>query len=280
MRPRLFLIKSKGNVSSLLRGVYVVFWAEFGRFEYLAMVDKRKHRGAAPGDGRFFGDEFYGDLCLGVSDFSLLLSKGYPVNGSLKLVGDRFGFTDRQRLAVRRCACSDEQLEIRRSGRVEIEALKGKCLLVDGFNLLITVEAALSGGAIFVGRDGCYRDLCGIHGSYRKVSETLEAFFLIAEFLEAGGVSKVKWLFDRPVSNSGKLKVIVRDLAAENGWPWEVELFDNPDNVLIASDDIVATSDSDVLDRCGVWYNLGAEIVKICRQADGSGVFLVDLSCD
>jgi len=242
------------------------------------MPDKRKHRGTAPGDLRIFGDDHYADFCGGVSDLSLLLSKGYPPRGSLKLVGDRFRFTDRQRLAIRRCACSDEQLKGRNSRRIEPGDLKGQRLLVDGFNLLITVEAALSGGAIFVGRDGCCRDLSGIHGSYRRVSETLDAFDIVADFLIGTGASKVKWLFDRPVSNSGKLKVIVAELAEKNGWTWEVELFDNPDNELIASENIIATSDSNVLDRCGRWFNLGAEIVRLCTQADGSGAFLVDVS--
>ena len=232
----------------------------------------------APGDLRVFGEGFYDDLCTAVADLSMLLSKGYPPNGSLKLVGDRFNFTDRQRHAIRRCSCSDQQLDSRNSRRVGIDSLKGQTLLIDGFNLLITVEAALSGAAVFVARDGCCRDLSGIHGSYRRVSETLDAFALIADFLSSAGVSNVKWLFDRPVSNSGKLKVIVGDLAAENHWPWEVQLFDNPDNELIAAADIIATSDSDVLDKCVRWFNLSAEIVKVCTQADGSGAFVVDVS--
>ena len=245
------------------------------------MPDKRKHRGPAPGDLLIFGQDCYAGLCDGVRDLSMLLSKGYPVNGSLKLVGDRFGFTQRQRLAIRRCACSDEQLQRRTSRRVEVDGLKGRCLLIDGFNLLITTEAAISGGAVLVGRDGCFRDLSGIHGSYRKVTETLAAFDLIAEFLRHVRVSRVRWLFDRPVSNSGKLKKIIEALALENGWPWQVQLLDNPDNALIASENIIATSDSDVIDRCGGWVNLSAEIVRRCAQNDGSKPFVVDLSgCD
>jgi len=232
----------------------------------------------APGDLAIFGDDRHADLCAGVADMSMLLSKGYPVNGSLKLVGDRFAFTDRQRLAIKRCVCSDEQVERRRAGRVEIGALKGERLVIDGFNLLITTEAAISGGAIFIGRDGSFRDLSGIHGSYRRVTETLAAFDVIAEFLAEAGAGTVRWLFDRPVSNSGKLKVLIGEMAAENGWPWEVELLDNPDNALIASENIIATSDSDVIDRCGRWVNLSAEIVGRCKQADGTKPFVVDLS--
>ena len=242
------------------------------------MGDKRKHRGTAPGDLVIFGDECHADLCAGVADMSMLLSKGYPVNGSLKLVGDRFAFTDRQRLAIRRCCCSDEQVKNRTARRVEVAALKGETLVIDGFNLLITTEAAISGGAIFIGRDGCFRDLSGIHGSYRRVTETMAAFDLIAQFLTAAGAGAVRWLFDRPVSNSGKLKVLIGEMAAKNGWPWQVELLDNPDNALIASENIIATSDSDVIDRCKRWVNLNAEIVARCKQANRSKPFVVDLS--
>ena len=245
------------------------------------MVDKRKHRGLAPGDERIFGEDFHAVLRRGVADLSMLLSKGYAPVSSLKLVGDRFSLMQRQRLALMRCGCSDGQCDQRASSEVKLESLAGQRLVIDGYNLLITTEAALSGAAIFVGRDGCCRDLSGIHGSYRRVSETLPAFELIAKCLDEASVGPVRWLFDRPVSNSGKLKVLIAEMAEQNGWPWEVELLNNPDSELIGSGDAVATSDSDVIDKCDRWTNLGAEIVGRCRQCDGSNPFIVDLSkCD
>jgi hypothetical protein len=67
---------------------------------------------------------------------------------------------------------------------------------------LITIEAAMSGGLIFVGRDGCCRDLASIHGTYRKVTETIPAVKLIGRFLQKVGVTEAVWLLDSPVSNS------------------------------------------------------------------------------
>lgn len=245
------------------------------------MPDKRKHRGPAPEDLRIFGDEYYPDLCRAVADLSMLLSRGYARTSSLKLVGDRFSLTQRQRLALMRSACSDAQLQRRTAARVQIDTLPAQPLVIDGYNLLITTEAALSGAAIFIGRDQCCRDLSGIHGSYRTVSETLPAFELIAKCLDEASVSSVRWLFDRPVSNSGKLKVLITQLAEKNQWPWQVELLTNPDAELIASDNVIATSDSDVIDKCDRWTNLVAEVLALSRQPDGSEPFVVDLSkCD
>ena len=110
-----------------------------------------------------------------VADFSLLLTKGYAAPSALKLVGDRFSLTQRQRLAVMRSSCSDQQQRSRLARQAPIEAVAGQPIAIDGYNLLITVEAALSGGLIFQGRDGCLRDLASIHGTYRKVEETVPA---------------------------------------------------------------------------------------------------------
>jgi len=77
----------------------------------------------------------------------------------LKLVGDRYQLAERQRTAVRRSACSDASLRWRAERRADLRDLNGASLAVDGFNLLTTIEAALSGGIIIRGRDGCLRDM-------------------------------------------------------------------------------------------------------------------------
>jgi len=225
------------------------------------MPDKRTHRGAHPEDAALFAARHAAALRSAVADYSLLLSKGYAQKSTLKLVGDRFSLTDRQRLAVMRCGCSDAQLDVRRANEMLVSTLRAKPIVIDGYNVLITIEAALSGAPIFGARDGCYRDLAGIHGTYRKVTETIPALELVAKCLDDIGVENALWLFDSPVSNSGRLKTIIGSLAEENGWPWEIELLPNPDVKLIKTDMIAATSDSDVLDKCGKWTNLTAHIM-------------------
>jgi hypothetical protein len=126
---------------------------------------------------------------------------------------------------------------------------------------LITIEAAMSGGVIFKGRDACCRDLASIHGTYRKVTETIPAVELIGEFLKEIRVAGALWLLDKPVSNSGRLKTLIADLATKNDWPWEIELVMSPDAALTKTGTIVATSDSAVIDACKKWINLATEII-------------------
>ncbi|HCO96978.1 MAG TPA: DUF434 domain-containing protein [Phycisphaerales bacterium] len=225
------------------------------------MPDKRSHRGPHPADEKLFAPAAIPDLRSALADFSLLLTKGYAEKSSLKLVGDKFSLTERQRLAVMRSACSDGQRVSRSEHRIEAKNIAGQSVAVDGYNVLITVEAAMSGGVIFAGRDGCFRDLASIHGTYRKVTETIPAVQMIGEFLNEIGIGQALWLLDSPVSNSGRLKKLIGELADQNNWNWEVELVLSPDAELIKTDLIVASSDSVILDGCRRWVNLATAII-------------------
>ncbi len=239
------------------------------------MPDSRTHRGQHPQDAKLFGPDARESLRSAVADMSLLLSKGYAQTSTLKLVGDKFNLTQRQRLAVMRSACSDDQVTARQNKRLQIAEIANQPLVIDGYNLLITVEATMSGGFVFIGRDGCFRDLAGIHGTYRKVTETIPAIELIGTFLVQADNSSVQWLLDSPVSNSGRLKTLINKIAQENKWPWTVELVISPDALLAKTERIIATSDSVVLDKCGRWINLARSII----ETEFPKTNLVNLSC-
>ncbi len=231
------------------------------------MPDKRAHRGRHPEDDKLFATDRLFALHTAVLEHSWLLSRGYAHVSALKLVGDRHRLTARQRTAVMRCACTDAAAGDRQRRRVALDALGSRSLGVDGYNLLITIESDLSGGLILVGRDGCYRDLASIHGTYRKVEETVPAIRLIADYLARFEVPHIDWYLDRPVSNSGRLKTIMaevlerRAVDGKSDAGWNIQLVASPDATLRAYPGVAATSDSAVLDRCGQWVNLAALII-------------------
>jgi hypothetical protein len=119
----------------------------------------------------------------------------------------------------------------------------------------------MSGGLVFRGRDGCFRDLASIHGTYRKVEETIPAIQLIGDFLTEIHAAQALWLLDSPVSNSGRLKTLIAQLARESNWPWEIRLTISPDAELSKTDVIVVSTDSVILDACQQWTNLAAQII-------------------
>jgi hypothetical protein len=164
-----------------------------------------------------------------------------------------------------RCACTDEARSRRLASRASADEVHGRPLLLDGYNVLTTVEAALAGGVILVGRDTAVRDVASMHGTWRKVEETIRAMELIGEVAaDDFGVTRLEWFLDSPVSNSGRLKTMLKESAAAHGWDWDVQLVTNPDPVLAAAPEgaIVATADSVILDRCRRWFPLAREAIR------------------
>lgn len=238
------------------------------------MPDSRRHRGAHPDDARLFARDQWPALQRGGAELGWLLDRGYALRSALALVGDRHALTQRERLALARSLCSAEQCARRQAHATPLERARDEEVWIDGYNLLITVESALGGGVILAARDGCYRDLASLHGTYREVSETLPALRLIGDALAAWGIARCRWWLDRPVSNSGRLRQLMLDVAAEARWPWDVALEFSPDAVLANAPAIVATSDSAVLDRCPRWLNAARLIIdQHVPQAE-----IVDLS--
>lgn len=223
------------------------------------MPDTRKHRGPGPGDLRWFGPESLSSLRAAVSELSWLRTRGYAEASSLKLVGDRHELVERQRVAALRSSCSDEALARRWGSRVELGDFRGRSLRIDGFNLVLTLESALGGGVVLGGRDGCFRDLASVHGTYRRVEETRPALALAARWLASWGIGPCAWLLDAPVSNSGRLAAMIRE--ADPGW--SAEVVPDPDLLLSVPGEVVATADSAILDRCGPWLNLARALVEV-----------------
>jgi hypothetical protein len=252
------------------------------------MPDKRRHRGPHPDDRRLFGPAQLPGLRQAVAELSWLLTRGYAPDSALKIVGDRHTLAVRQRRAVQRSSCPDDSLQTRLAKRITTQKVAGQVLGIDGYNLLITLECALSGAIVLLGRDGCFRDLAGIHGTYRKVEETRPAVELIVDQVAGLTPQRVDWLIDRPVSNSGRLKALIADVlearadacledggdrfaladqqdsVTQHGTLWNVELVDNPDAQLISYSGVVVTGDSVILDGCDRWTNLAGEIIRHC----------------
>jgi hypothetical protein len=223
--------------------------------------DTRQHRGAHPSDRILFSLAHLPVLRTSVADLSWLLTRGYTPKAALKIVGDKHSLSLRQRLAVARAACSDQSLVARKSNQEPLQNIAGAEVIVDGFNLIITVEAALSHGLLILCRDESVRDLSSVHGSYRSVSETEMAINLIGKAFEELLVKSVEWVLDRPISNSGRLAKRILDLAHDHMWPWSVELSYNPDEALGASGKIAITSDGVILERVP-WVNLKEYLIN------------------
>lgn len=216
-----------------------------------------RNRGKNTGDDSLFSSQKQIEkLKSAVQDMRYLLSRSYAEKASSDLVGNHYRLKSRQIQALRGASASENQILQRKSKELEVSDLKNKTVYFDGFNVLILLESLLSGAYIFEGVDGCFRDLSGVHGTYKSVNQTQTAIKLVGVFFQESQAKKLIWIFDKPVSNSGRIKQMILDFAVENTLNWNVELEFNPDKVLAENSEIIVSSDGWVLDYCKNWFNL------------------------
>lgn len=218
-----------------------------------------RSRGLLPGDDQDFSAPKLEKLIAAQRELQFLLNRAYPLQSAVAFVGGHHQLTARQRLALTRTTSRSQALARRRAKELRPENMPGRPIHIDGLNLIITLEVALSDGMLFAAQDGVIRDLAELRGSYRLIPQTETAISLLRAALDGLGSSEVVIFLDAPVSNSGRLKAKIR----EQAWamPLRVELACNPDAELVGLER-VASSDSIVLDRCADWFNLTVWILE------------------
>ncbi|MFB6273753.1 MAG: DUF434 domain-containing protein [Salinibacter sp.] len=234
------------------------------------------NRGPHPEDAEQFHSAQHDRLRRAVQDLSWLRSRGYSGSAAQKLVGDRYRLKRRQRDAVFRSACSDAERAQRLQARLVSSTVEEQAIHIDAFNTLITVEAALGGAFLFVGRDTAYRDVDPIKGTYRIARQTDPAIECLAHTLRELGLARVTWHLDRSVSNVGRVKARLQAFAPDGDLAWRIEEGNEVDATLRNTPEPVVTSDSAVLDAVDAWLHL--EALVVARHAPEAN--LVDLRPD
>ncbi len=226
--------------------------------------ETRRNRGKDPEDNALFSPAHEQEkLLTALDDMHYLLSKGYAPRATLALVGNRYRLRQRQILALQGMSCSAGDITCRKDKEVFADDVNGKTIYLDGFNVLIVMETLLSGGFVFKGLDGCYRDISSVHGSYKRVRQTENVLVTIGRSLQKLGAGEVIWIFDAPISNSGRLKTLCYETATQHGFAWQIFLNNAPDKYLIAENRLIASSDAWVLNHCYRWFNLIGYMVDV-----------------
>ena len=229
-------------------------------------------RGYVPDDDRNFSPEAIEKMKTASGHITWLLNKGYDLKQATVFVGNHFLLSERQRLAVMRSTASMQQLSERKRKQVGMKELAGREVWIDGFNTVITLEVMLCDSLLFVCMDETIRDLAGLRGTYRLIPQTGEAVRLMFDVLRDAAVNRVNILLDEPVSNSGRLKTLIADIA-EGHYPFDldIQILRDVDRTLYGKERVI-TSDSIILDHCASWVNLAAECMKR-RGAQGLQVW-------
>lgn len=218
-------------------------------------------RGLDNNDHILFSKEHIKKLKLASDDIYYLLGRGYKLENSVTFVGNHYTLAARQNKLLTRAICTKESFELKKSKEILEKDLEGKHIHIDGFNIIITLEVLISGGTSYISTDGCIRDLAGLRGSYRIIPQTTDAILQIASICKELKIAGAHFYLDEPVSNSGKLKTCIFDLADAFKCEITVDIVRNPDTVLYDKEYVVST-DTVILEKCKSWYNLNKTAVN------------------
>jgi hypothetical protein len=222
-------------------------------------------------------DDFTGSALLRLKtareELKWLLDRGYSMDTAATFTGNHHSLTARQRNAMKRSVSSTNDLKKRLKKLITPDEIRGREVLVDGFNIIITLETALSGSLLILCGDGVIRDLAGLRGTYHLIPQTDIALGLLLQSLEITGASSARIYLDAPVSNSGRLRDRIIETSSSYHLPVEVILADDTDKAIEGKENII-TGDSILLDSCASWVNLTRDIIM--RSVED--LFIADLS--
>ena len=200
-----------------------------------------------------------------IEDLIVLLDKKYPKKPSIELIGNRYNLDRNERAMLYRGVFDTAGCRRRKKKRVDLlktaetAGLDIGSLLLDGYNILISLESYLKGMVVFRALDRYVRDVSGVYGSHSFSGYTERSIGLLEDFmlfLTENFDSRPELFFylDSPVSKSRELAVYVEDFFKRSSTKAQVVEADNPDTVIVemnrrSAGAFTATSDTELIDR-------------------------------
>jgi len=137
------------------------------------------------------------ELREALKDYKYLLNRGYSREVALNVISSRYFLDELQRLLLYRCVHSEEEIS-----QVRKKMTQEKEVVIDGFNVAITLLNVLDNDMAFLCDDGLIRDL-GL-GKKKGDSRVLDMLILFSEYCEWKGIG-FEILLDSQVSHSGEI---------------------------------------------------------------------------
>ncbi|MEL4304467.1 DUF434 domain-containing protein [Methanococcoides sp. LMO-2] len=184
------------------------------------------------------------------TDIRYLLSKGYVRKSAITFVSNHYRLTEHERHVLARLVLSSETAERRSKKKLSCSRLEGCDVLVDGYNVIITIESALKNEPVWSADDGFLRDTSGIFGNHRITDTTFLAIDEMLATLSALKLKSATILLDSQMSNSGKLAQYIREKAKSNNFKANSRTSKHVDFDLkeAGADSVIATADGIIID--------------------------------
>lgn len=180
-----------------------------------------------------------------IKDYHYLVDNKYPEKGSLKLVGDRYRLSTEERTILYRGVCSSAQRKLICQRLIKQD---GGLLIIDGYNVLITLLNYRLGHKVFISTDNMCRDAGALFGKIRDEQRFSECIELLLNYLKSAGYSAFTIYLDEPVSKSRQHSILLQEELTHRSLAGTVELVRSADEALSTHrSGVLATSDSAIL---------------------------------
>ncbi len=195
------------------------------------------------------------DLKDAAYDLKFLLNRSYRKTVALNLVANKYLLNKDERNYLVRKVFSNKKSMERIIKIVDINNITNKTILIDGYNVLISVEAICKQqyDSIIMCDDGILRDLKAVFGKYKTGSSTITSLNYIINILNQQNPEQICFFYDSPVSKSGELANLTNSLIKTLEVNGVAQTNKNVDFELVKLSKeyggIIATSDGVVMDK-------------------------------
>jgi hypothetical protein len=196
------------------------------------------------------------------TDFRFLLSRGYPRQNALDLVGNRYGLEHTARQLLHRGVFAPVAAAARRAKLRLLRDVPGLPLALDGHNVLITLECAARGLPLVAADDGFIRDVGEISGAFKVSPATDRVLARLADYLAEHTAGPVDVFYDAPLSRSGELARRTREVFASRNLAVQAAAVPVPERLLSGFPGAIATSDTALIDAHATVVDLAGEIIR------------------
>jgi hypothetical protein len=213
-----------------------------------------------------------------VCDLRYLLERGYNRRAAVGYVANKYCLPSQERNLLLRAVYSKKEAGAHRERLVRAEDIRGEEVLIDGYNVLITVEALLKGKTLVMCDDGYLRDTSAVYGKYRIDEATFAALDEILRLLREHSL-RPTFIFDSQVSRSGELCGLLRERLKNQRVEGDAHTSPRVDKTLKEdSEKVISTSDTAVIKEASRILDIPSHIAgdkgKIIRLPSCKDIYL------
>mgnify|MGYP002396405328 FL=1 len=202
------------------------------------------------------------ELKEAVTDLRFLLGRGYNREGCMVFVGDKYQLDKEERLILYRAVYDSKTANEHARKKMAAKVISGKKVAIDGYNVVLTIEAMLKSEKLIQCDDEFFRDITGVHGKHKPTETTEKALGILVDFLKGFNPQEVVFFYDAQVSLSGEMASLTRRMLKESRLNGDARAVRQADKEALNYGEIVSSSDAVLIEKSEKLIDSAGELIN------------------